>query len=484
MIDGRANTARSGGTAERKRGIGWGQFLRAIGKARWAILTVFLGCVLAALIAVEVIPRAYTATARVTLGIETPDKVTGSFVPDPSLPNYVGTLAYLVSDLSVGVRAAEILGWTTDPQSQAQWQSQGAPGEFQLWLAQIITNRTQVQMVPNSSIMEISYTTGDPEAAKQIVLAVRSAFVETALKNRAASAGTTADLLAKQAAYYQQQLEAAQSRLIAYQRDHGLLVTGATSTEDQDMLVETQKSTAQAQANMATSGLSAGQGGAGSAIAVQQLEGQIAQLDAQLASIAQLGTQHPTYKALTSRRATLQSELDRAQAAQRNAASSGYEATAKASQDLATQVARQGAVVASLDDKRSELGKLRSDVALAQQKYDEMLQREAWQRMLADRTEGEFVIIGDAVLLPEPTFPNVPLTMGLAIGFGGALAVLCALFGEVLAMRVRSRRALALAANTDVLAIIGDAAPARPDRIRRLFARTRSNPSLEWHPAQ
>lgn len=484
MTPRRPSAALPGGATERKRGIGSGQFLRALGQARWAILTVFLSCVLAALVAVQLIPRAYTATARVTLGIEKADRVTGIYISDKSLPNYVGTLAYLASDLSVGVRAAEILGWTENPESEAQWQAAGAPGEFKLWLAQIITNRTQVQMVPNTSIMEISYTTGDPEAAKQIVLAVRSAFVEIALKNRASAAAASADRLAKQAVYYRGQLDAAEDRLIAYEREHGLLITGSTTTADQDLLTDLQKAAMQVQSGVATSGAGAGQSGAG-AITVQQLESQISLIDDKLASLAQLGKEHPTYRALSQQRASLSAQLDRAQAFQRSMAGAGAQASAAASQKLAEEVRRQHAVVAGLDDKRSELGKLRSDVALAQQKYDEALQREAWQRLLADRTEGDFVIIGDAVLLPNPTFPNVPLTLGLAIGFGAALAVACALFGEVRAMRVHSQRALALAANTSVLAIVGDAPkPSSPSLVRRLFARTRPNPSLEWQPAQ
>lgn len=485
MTSRRISAAAPAVSGARKRGIGGAQFLRALVKARWAILTVFLSCVIAALVAVEMIPRAYTATARVTLGIETSDRVTGTYVSDKSLPNYIGTLAYLAQDLSVGVRAAEILGWTENPQSEAQWQEAGAPGEFKLWLAQIITNRTQVQMIPGTSIMEIAYTTGDPEAAKQIALAIRSAFVEIALKNRATAAATSADRLAEQARDYKARLEQAEDRLFAYQRDHGMLVTGATTTEDQDMLAATQKAAMQAQANLATSGLAAGQGTAVGAMAIQQIEGQIAQVDAQLATLDQLGKEHPTYRALSRQKATLTAQLERAQAQQRMGAGAGSQAMAGASQELAEQVRKQHAVVAGLENERSEIGKLRSDVALAQQKYDELLQREAWQRVLADRTEGDFVIIGDAVLIPQPTFPNVPLTMGLAIGFGAALAVTCALFGEVRAMRVHSRRALALAANTDVLAIVGDVArPARPGFIRRVFGRTRSNPSLEWQPAQ
>ena len=84
----------------------------------------------------------------------------------------------------------------------------------------------------------------------------------------------------------------------------------------------------------------------------------------------------------------------------------------------------------------------------------------------------------------KPSFPNWPIIIGMAFGFGLALGIVIALITELMARRVRGIEDLAFASKGPVFAIVSEHDTRTWwERARRKFIGNRRT-GPEWQPAQ
>lgn len=105
----------------------------------------------------------------------------------------------------------------------------------------------RVQQVPNTAIVEIKYSSPDPDLAVEIANATAQSFIEQNIKARYDSTMQAADWLSKQLADLQIKVETSQTKLIEYQKENGIVGADDKQNLTVEKLNELSKGLTQAQ---------------------------------------------------------------------------------------------------------------------------------------------------------------------------------------------------------------------------------------------
>lgn len=461
------------------------QFLRILFARRWIILITLVTCVVVAVATAKSLPERYDARARVILDVVKPDPVTGQMLGGPAVRSYIKTQTELIQDYRVAGDVVDRAGWLQNPSVIAAWQAEtGGAGDMRRWAAQRIINSTEASMVETSNILEIKYEGPNPEVAKSIVNMLREAYIDTSLRFRTDSAGRTADWYREQSDRAQRALIAAETAMSNFERDNGIVMGPANVEAETSKLASLQTAVMAARTGASEQQYQAVKQATTSPV-VDQLKVQLATLNDQIEQAGErLGVNNPTYKAMLSRRQTLNSEIARESAAARAAGAAQSGSSSQSIAQLESEYNAQKAVVLGMKGKLIELGQLQREVAQRRDQYEKAAARTADLRLQANLSESGLVVLGDAMANGRPSFPNWPIIFGMAFGFGLALGIVIALVAELLARRVRGAEDLAFASKAPVFAIVAEQ-DTRPwwERVRKQFiGNRRAGP--EWQPAQ
>jgi uncharacterized protein involved in exopolysaccharide biosynthesis len=460
------------------------QLLRILVARRLILLGCLALCLTVAVAVGLIFPARYEATARVMMDNFKPDPVTGTMMSTANLRTFTRTQVELIKDYRIAGDAVDRLGMTNNPQLLAAWQSEtGGVGDFRRWLADRIVRSVAVGLVEGSNILAIKYEGPNPEVAKNTVNALRDAYVENALRLRTDAAGRTAEWYREQAARALKALEGAEAAKNRFEQENGIVMTAAGEAESVK-LASLQAALTAARSNQSVQQFEAMRQATTSGV-VEQLKVQLATLnDAIEQASERLGTQHPTYVAMLSRRSQLERELAREQAAARRAGAEQLGASRSGIAALEAEYEAQRAKVFAMKDKLDKLNQLVSEVALRRQQYEQSARRTSELQLESNVSDPGLILLGDATVATRPSFPNWPLIIGLGIGAGAALGLVMALLVELLNRRVRGAEDLGYAARVPVFAVIGDRRrPQWQQTLKRLLTRGKGN-TLGWQPAQ
>jgi uncharacterized protein involved in exopolysaccharide biosynthesis len=405
------------------------QFWRIIWARRWLILAATVSCVIGAYIVTLVIPPRWQGDSRVMLNLLKPDPVTGDVLGGRT---YVVSQISLITDYSVAGRVVDDLGWLADPDLIRQYQGRSSNDtrDFRHWAAQLVIDRTKVEIPDGSNILDINYTAATPDSARTVADAIRKAYLDTSVALRRADANKNADWFDAQATKAKASLDAAVAAEADYERANNVYMATDTLDVDSARL-----------AAMAAGGGSDGSavGGAGTA------EAALVEVDAEIATMSQqLGPNHPQLQALRARRAAIASALGSAHAASGAASGHGYR----------TAVEATAAAVVAKSEKLSRLKQLHADVMLRRDLYSKLVARSVDLRQQAAIGDAGLTLMGPATVPAAPSFPNMPLIMFGSLGLGLVLGLLVALLIELLNRRVRGPEDLQSALEVPLLAVV------------------------------
>lgn len=461
------------------------QFLRILIARRWIIFISLVTCVVVALAVAKSLPERYNASARIVLDIVKPDPVTGQMLGGPAMRSYVKTQTELIQDYRVAGDVVDRAGWMQNPSVIAAWQAEtGGSGDMRRWAAQRIIDSTKAGMVETSNILEITYQGQNPVVAKTIVSLLREAYIDSSLRFKTDSAGQTADWYREQSDRALKTLNAAETAKARFEQANGIIMGPANVEAESAKLDYLQSALTSARAGAGDKEFEAVRQSTTSPV-VDQLKVQLATLNDQIEQAGErLGSEHPTYKAMVSRRATLNSEIARESASTRAAAAAQSGASRRSVASLEASYTAQKALVLGMKDKLNELSQMQGEIDLRRRQYESAAQKTADLRLQANLSESGLVVLGDAIAGGKPSFPNWPLILGAATGFGLVLGIVVALITELLARRVRGPEDLAFAGKSQVLAVISEyESTPWVDRMRRRFLGKRKS-APDWQPAQ
>ena len=403
------------------------QFWRILWARKFLVLGITLFCFAGGMVALQVVAPRWKAETDVYLTSLKPDPVTGE-VLGPGARSYVATQIKLITDYGVAGLAVDKLGWLSDPVLIQQYQRrpQSDTRDFRRWLAQIVTDRTKAEVPDGSNILDITYTSSDPDSAKAGANAVLQAYLDTTVTFRRAEANRNADWYDQQAQKTKADLIAAQTAETNYERENGVVMQNDKIDIDSARL-----------AALAAQSDAATLGGSGSG-----LEAQLAETDSELKQASEtLGPNHPQLQALRAKRASI-------------AAMMAQDTTARPASPGMSRVTAQKALVIANRDKLAHLQILQTEVTVLEDQYNKTVGREAEFRQQAGVADAGLTALGSASVPQSPSFPNRPLIIGGSLALGLVFGIMLALLIELLDRRVRSPEDLTAALGLPVLAVL------------------------------
>lgn len=432
------------------------QLLGVLRASRWSILAMTLVAALVAFGFSSTLPKEYTAKARVLIDIGNSDPTQFSAVRRGEVESYFATEMRLVGDPGVMRQVVEQLGWAENPAVIDAWQSStGGVGDIVAWAGNRILGNVGSRQLEDSSVVEIYYSAGDPEVAKQIAGLVRTAFIDNSLRLRVAAASRAAKWNRTEAERARVDLERAEAARIAFAKANNLTLNNSG--------VSTEMRTLSASIVARNRKVAPPPSPATPSASMLFTQRRLNDADMAVAMLSSRGPANPDFIMAQAQQQTLRAQLARETEANRRVAGaiagSTREMRARADQEYIAarlKVLDQSAVYDRMLD-------LERAVAMKQTRYTAALARAAQFELVASAPSG-MKVVGDVIGNDEPTFPNIPVITGIAAGFGLALGIAIALFTEMLSHRVRSSEDLAVSSNVPVLAVIVDSPPPRKRR--------------------
>ena len=454
------------------------QFLLILNARKWIILGVLLLTVAVTAAVSLWLPKEYTATATLIIDSKSKDPFTGQLLPSQMFPGYMATQLDIIQSSQVANKVVTELKLVDSPGTREQFmQATKGEGTIEQWLANLLLQKLSVEPSRESSIITIGFSGTNPQFSAIVANAFAKSYIETSLDLRLVPAKQTAAWFDQQIIQLRENLDQAQQKLTAYQREKGIV-------ESEERLdVETRRmgdlagqvvaaQSASADASSRTRDSSNLPEVINNPV-VQGLKAQVAQGEGKLAELAnRVGANHPDFIRLQAEVQTYKIKL----ATELNTASRGVGATAGAARqrynELSTAFERQKARVLGLKQQREEATLLARDLENAQRIYDSALQRYGQSRMEAQSTQTDIAVLNPAVAPNEPSKPRVFLNILLSLFLGTLLGVGTGFLVELLDRRVRSGQDIAAGLEIPVLAEVTKKGR-RLEALRRLFRRNR-----------
>ncbi|MBL8287703.1 MAG: chain length determinant protein EpsF [Rubrivivax sp.] len=442
-----------------------GQFL-IIMRARWkAALVVLLLTVGGALAISLMLPRQYTATTTVLVDQYRPD-VAGSavYAGSPS-PIFMATQVDVLKSERVALSVVKSLKLADNPDLRDEWNrdAKGA-GSFDAWLIDWLQRGLEVKPSRDSTVISITYKATDAATAARTANLFAQAFLETALQFRVDPARQNTAIFDARSRELRAQLEAAQAKLSAYQRDRGVAVVtdGALDVETarlnelSSQLVVLQSMAAESSSRQAQS---RGDGDGLTEVAnnplIITLRAQLATAEAKLQELdSRLGSNHPQ---VLEARATIDTLRSRLAAETRRVSSTvGVTNTINRQREAEIRAAleAQRARVMRLRQAREEGMVLVREVEAAQRNYDAVLARLSQTSLETKTTQGGAYVLSEAKEPPLPSSPNLVRNALLAVVIGTVLAIAMAIVREYVDRRVRTVEELPMSLGLPLLGVL------------------------------
>jgi chain length determinant protein EpsF len=360
----------------------------------------------------------------------------------------------------------KLLKLDQDPTIKALWSKETrGKGDIVAWAAARLERGLTVKPL-EASILEISYKSEDPVFAAAAANAIAQAYTDTLVALKVGPATQYAHWFGEQSKALRAELEKAQARLAAYQKKAGILVSDermdaetARLNELSSKLAAVEGQTAEArsrqQTGSAAASLPATSGTLGGDT-IQKLRTQIDEKEVALRNASvNLGTNHPTYRALKAQLDELEQKLASETQHVTRSFAVARSVGKRTEADLRAAIAAQKAKVLQMQEKRGQMDILKRDVDRAQAAYDAVAKPLAQTNLESRATETNVTVLTPAVPPTEPSFPKpmrVMATIGIVLGVLAGIGV--ALLLEMLDRRIRNAEDLAAMLDLPVLGVI------------------------------
>ena len=296
----------------------------------------------------------------------------------------------------------------------------------------------RVNLIPNTRIMEIHYSSTDPQLAASAVNTLASTYVEQNFKTKFESTMQASDWLSKQLVDLQMKVETSQEKLVRYQKEHEILgtdekqniITEKLDELNKEMTVaefdrmqkeavyrQTQSDDPDQVASAIIAQTSAG--GTTSSGLLDKLREQQANLRIQIADLStQLGPSYPKVAQLNSQL----KEIDRQLQSETNKAvdhlKGQYMAALQRENMLRDSFEKQKQEANKLNESAIEYSILKRDLDSNRTLYEGLLEKLKEAGVTAGLRSNNFRIIDAARVPMTPSEPNIPRNLSFALVLG------------------------------------------------------------------
>ena len=413
-------------------------FFRVL-QAHWKwIAGIMAAGLLIALAVIQFSTPRYVAASRLMLEIVKPDPVTGQMMQSQFARAFVKTQTELIKDYRVAGEVVDKLGWLESPKWAEDYQNRSGQStiEFRRWLAQSIMDNVDAKLVEGSNIMEISFTSTNPETAAKVADVVREAYIDYSVAYKRELAARNASWFKDQTEKIRLELAAVEKKKAEFERTNNIVLTDGINDTDVDRL----RAIGAAAPAIATPQMIGGSGG-GVPVINPASSPQVVQLDAAIANaLKTLGPNHPDIAAMREQRDAAYKAAAAAASAARAAAPTAPRVAAGPS--ISAMYEQQQAKVLANREKADEARRLAADVAVLRDQYNRSAMRTNDLEQEAQSSEAGLTRLGNAVAPTTPDWPKKPLIMAAGLFGGLALGLLGAVLFEFFRRRVRGQEDL------------------------------------------
>ena len=442
----------------------FGQFLSILLARKWAALLVFV-LVVATTVGVSlVLPKQYDATASVVIDIK-PDPLSAMAFPSMAMPGFMATQVDILISDRVALKVIRDLKLLDNPALREQWLTEGeGKGTIEQWLSNLLQKGLDVKPSRESNVIQINYRSPDPRFAAGLANAFAQAYIATTLELRVDPAKQFSAFFVTQSKDARTALEAAQTKLSAYQRDKGIIAADERLDVENARLSELSSQLVQIQAISSESGSRQQQAQGDTGDRMQEvlnnpliggLRADLTRNEARLQELnSKFGVNHPQVVEAKANIAELRTRID----AEIRRVTGGVSVTNTINKQREAQVRRQ------LDAQRAKLLQLKGvrdqgqvmvrEVENAQRSFDSVMARLNQTAMESQANQSYANLLTSAQPPSEQSSPKVVLNTLLAIFLGTLLAVGVALLLELSNRRVRSPEDAVAALGLPVLGVL------------------------------
>jgi succinoglycan biosynthesis transport protein ExoP len=466
--------------------------LQVLRRRKWTVVGFFVVVVgLVAMASVLMEPK-YNAIARIVFYRENSDvlgfKDLRSALPEDS--DYSVSLDTQVRILQSDTLALQVIGALRLDQNPSftgestEVRTQARSGPTVAWendpqrrqaMLERFHNQLSVYKDKNTRVIEINYKSKSPQLAARIANALARGYIEHNFKTKYESTMQTSDWLTQQLDGLQSKVEISQQKLVAYQKEHGILgiddkqnvITARLDDLNRELTAaqsdRIQKETAYRltlSENAELIGKEEPDGLMGKLRAQQaQLKTQYAQATIQLGpsnpKVLEIGNQ------LKETAAQIKAEVDNISKRIRNQHSM---ALAREHMIL-TALEQQKQAANQLNESAIEYGRLKRDVESNRQLYEGLLQKLREAGVSAGLRSSNIQIVDVAQVPAEPSEPSIPRNLAAAIMLGLIGGVGLAFVQEKLDRTVRTTRQLRVLSTLPSFGVIPLDSPRTVNRV-------------------
>ena len=451
------------------------QFLLILRARIWLVVLITIAAMALALGVSLMLEKQYTAEASVLVDVKGGEPLPGSGVPVQFLPGYMATQIDIINSERVARRVVERLKLDQSAVAREQWlaDTEGV-GDIRVWLADLLKRKLEVRPSRDSTVVHIGFTGTDPAFAAVVANAFAASYIDVNLELKVEPARQYAQWFDERTASLREKLEAAQSRLSAFQREKGIVATDERLDVENARLSELSSQLVAVQAQRVDSHSRQAQTGSAETLPevmqnglIQGLKAELARQEATRQQLAgRLGRNHPE---LARADAEIASLRDRIAAEVRRVASSigtTSRVNDRRESEIQASLDAQKQRVLELKGQRDQIAVLQRDVENAQRTYDMVTQRLAQTSLESQNQQTNVVVLTPAVAPIEHSRPRTLLNAIVATFLGLLVGISSALLRELADQRVRGVADLADTLDMPVLGVI----PARAGRNARLAA--------------
>ncbi len=423
------------------------QFLLVL-RARVKIILIIVGLVVLTTLVINLLmPKIYKATSSLVLNYKGVDPVTGLTLPAQLMPGYIATQIDIITSRNVALRVVDQLKLVENPQAQAQFKkATDGKGDIRAFFADKFLGGLEAKPSRESSVIEISYSSTDPDFSATMANAFAEAYQEASIQLKVEPSQKAANFLGEKTKALRTNLENAQARLSKYQQEKGLTsVMGSLDVESARLNdISSQLVAAQSQSFDAISRQqrTRGNGDESPDVAanpiVQNLKMAITSAESKLSELAQrIGSGHPHYQAAEAELNKLKSQLLEATNRARTSIGGNASINKQLESELRAALASQKARVLELNLSRDELEVLQGDVENAQRAVDSASQRFTQTTLEGGSNQADIAVLSPAIAPQNRTSPRILFNLILAGFFGTFLGIGAALLAEMKDGRIR-----------------------------------------------
>ena len=414
----------------------------AVLRARWMAAVIVFGCVLAAAILYLVFAtRVYTATASLLIDTK-PDPVTAALYGGAT-PALINTQIEIIRSDRVAQRVIQNLKLADLADMRAEWASAKSGQTIQEWLTELIENGLDPKVSsPGSNVINIGYKSADARFAATVANAYVQAYLETSIELRVDPAKQYTGFFTDQQKDARTALEAAQSKLSAFQRDKGIIGSDDRFDLEMSRLTALTQELVTIQTAQVAASTRNGQVGSAGQLPEVLANGTVSGLKSDLSAAelklqdlsSRYGDKHPQVQ--EAREAVVELKAKIARATSDVTGSLGVDARVGHAREAEIQAAvdAQRTKVLALKETRDQVAVLQRDVDNAQRSYDLVYNRASQTNLESQNRQSNATVISQATTPSQPSSPKLlaVLLMGFvaAVGLGLGTALLLEQFDK------------------------------------------------------